>query len=186
MKSQDSRPLHEGSLLSYSVLDDGAVQIQFKKPFSITGFLVVVGFFIFWFSIVAFITFTPPNSFIIKIFTIPFWVIGFIVVFGLLFSYLKKERIKLYPKHLELFRTNIYGGKTFRWDFSEIKSIERDFHPSIKKFFDEGKNPKYGPPIMFKTDDDQVFCFSDVSERDKEWLFNHLKNIWEERKDHIL
>jgi hypothetical protein len=180
--------LPKDSNLIYTPLANKGLRLEFKKNAPLVSLIVILGFLLIWFGLLAVMTFGAGNSGIGRYLTIPFWIAGVGVGIFMILMFFNKESIELYADYLIYRRKRLFLYKRIELRFDQINLLERAFPARIQRLLDEDeeKGKDQSPPIHVVTERKSHFWFHQLEEGDLKWLSALLIEIWSNRKEHLL
>ena len=151
-----------------------------KTGFNVKSIPLLV-FAIIWISFVAFWTLMASRgSIIFAAFSIPFWLVGFSMLYGILKTASTSQSLKIDRLNLKLIKKSILGKKTFECSIPEILAINFS-KPNTKNplvaFSNIGNVQKQGAAINLPnlvTIQTSIPFFESANKDEQQWIVDYL------------
>lgn len=137
---EENPKLPEGSTIEYQSTGTGVSELIIPRK-GLAGSVFPVGFATFWVGFIAFWTWGASQaSLAFALFSIPFWIVGIVMWWGILRSATERQSLRLDGDGLTLSKNNIFSRKSWRVNYGQIDGVRLETLNS--KFpLSEGQTP---------------------------------------------
>lgn len=150
-----------------------------------TGFkakhIYLTFFSIFWLAFITFWTFgAAQGSVFFALFSIPFWIVGLLMMKGLIISIFGTQKISIERDKILIIKDSPFSTKELEISYNELQSIE--LQPLLQNGFSVYKHMGNGgsftnmntslPTISYLTKEETIG--ESLSANDQKWLVNYL------------
>lgn len=180
---QQPEPAHSNKLVVEHADSEQSIITLKPRGFDVTLFLVIP-FALFWNSfLVVWTYFAYTTSILMAIFSIPFWLIGLTMIYGIFEALFRSQEIVIRRRDMIIRKFNLFRSTEEVINYRNLHSIElQDFYKLSNRtnhgfrMLASGANDsgflKKTP--TFSYDGSYYFFGEHLSEKDKEWLVDYL------------
>jgi len=151
-----------------------------KKGFTARS-IPTLFFGLIWLSFLTFWTIMASKaSIIFDAFSIPFWLAGFSLIYGVLKSVTTSQSLKIDRINLSLIKKSIFGNKIFKYSLNEILAINMSKPLSknpLMAFSNIGNQKRPGEVMNYPnlvTTEKSILFFESATLIEQQWLVNYL------------
>lgn len=187
VSSQDDKSLAtppKGSAIEVTKEMGGAIKLFFPKKGVTASDIPLLLFTIFWLGFISFWTWgASQGSIIFALFSIPFWLVGFTMLIGLINSINETQTLTISKSQLTLEKTKPINGKRFEFNLDEIQDIKMTHMKTGP--FSAFSNPRFMwrlqwsfgaglvlPAIMYGAG--TVYFFESANDAEQDWVTKYL------------